>query len=98
MLFNTDSIHETAENVHLFGNAELHRFLNPACVPYSAIYLNGKEVWSCERKYEQDMIQRWNSNDNEYVNVQTGSETPLEAVNLADATEDFMKSLKAQRQ
>ncbi len=40
----------------------LHRFLNPAGIPYSAIYKDGQEVGSHERRKEKDMIEwykRW---------------------------------------
>lgn len=68
MCHNPDSFHEIAEDVELRGNARLHRFLNPANVPYSAVYFRGREVWSCERQHEGEMIKSWNSDDNSYVN------------------------------
>lgn len=44
----------------LKNNGILHRFNNPAGVPYSAIYQYGEEIWSSERKYEAQMIKDWN--------------------------------------
>jgi hypothetical protein len=35
---------------------ELHRFKNAAGVEYSAIYIDGVEVYSCERDRENGMI------------------------------------------
>lgn len=55
-----DSVHEIIEDVILGGNAKLHRFLNGGGAPYSAIYRNGVEVWSCERNHEAKMIKDWN--------------------------------------
>ena len=40
--------------------ATLHRFLNPAGIPYSAIYDGNIEICSCERDHEQGMINYWN--------------------------------------
>ena len=40
--------------------ANLHRFLNKAGVPYSAIYIGRDELLSCERNHEQRMINYWN--------------------------------------
>lgn len=36
------------------------RFKNEENIPYSAIYLNGAELFSCERNREQNMIKYWN--------------------------------------
>ncbi len=38
----------------------LHRFLNKAGEPYSAIYVGRDERLSCERGHEQGMIDYWN--------------------------------------
>lgn len=54
-----DTKHEIV-NVELKGRARLHRFNNPAGVPYSAIYVGADEIWSCQRSDEQDMIDTWN--------------------------------------
>jgi hypothetical protein len=35
---------------------ELHRFKNAAGVDYSAVYIDGMEVYSCERDQEKGMI------------------------------------------
>ncbi len=40
--------------------ANLHRFLNKAGEPYSAIYVGRDERLSCERAHEQCMIDYWN--------------------------------------
>ena len=40
--------------------ANLHRFLNKAGEPYSAIYVGRDERLSCERDHEQGMIDYWN--------------------------------------
>ena len=48
-----DSPHEI---IILDGQAELHRFENKAGVPYSAVYVNGFEEYSCEREREQKML------------------------------------------
>lgn len=45
--------------VEVFQGWELHRFYNVANVPYSAIYVDGKEVLSCERGKELSMIEYW---------------------------------------
>ena len=45
----------------LKASAKLHRFLNPAGCAYSAIYVDGEEIWSCERDYEAQMISNWNA-------------------------------------
>ena len=54
-----DSQHHIYE-ANLRDCATLHRFLNNAGVPYSAIYVGRLEVYSCERRYEQGMISYWN--------------------------------------
>ena len=43
--------------------ATLHRFLNNAGIPYSAIYIGSREVFSCERAQEPQMISYWNGLD-----------------------------------
>lgn len=50
-------------NVKLNGDAKLLRFDNPAGVPYSAIFQNGEEIFSCERSQEENMIKQWNSEE-----------------------------------
>ena len=55
-----DSPHDVIYEVELANNAELHRFDNPGGCPYSAIYVNGVEEWSCERGHEAKMIYDWN--------------------------------------
>lgn len=46
-------------------DATLHRFLNPAGTPYSAIYRGDQEILSCERNHEEGMISYW---EDEYIN------------------------------
>lgn len=46
----------------LKNGAQLHRFVNRAGCPYSAIYIGTKELMSCERDNEQKMINYWNEN------------------------------------
>lgn len=43
--------------------AKLHRFDNPAGCPYSAIYVCGKEIYSCERAREPQMLNYWNETE-----------------------------------
>ena len=40
---------------------KLHRFINAGGVEYSAIYYKGREMFSCERSHERDMILAWNA-------------------------------------
>lgn len=54
--------HEVYEHP-LRANAELHRFENVCGVPYSAIYVENVEQFSCERKKEAEMIKAWNEGD-----------------------------------
>lgn len=56
----TDTDHEIVDCKKL-AKGKLHRFNNPAGVAYSAIYLNGKEVFSCERAQEAKMVSYFNS-------------------------------------
>lgn len=58
--FEGDSKHEIAEDVILAENAFLHRFNNKAGVPYSAIYVDGSEIWSIDRTREELMVSAWN--------------------------------------
>lgn len=51
--FNGDSKHEI---IDLECGAELHRFLNGAGEPYSAIYVGSFEKYSCEREREDGML------------------------------------------
>ena len=44
-------------DVMLPGGAELHRFLNKSGIPYSAIYRDFEELYSCHRDLEEDMIE-----------------------------------------
>lgn len=39
----------------------LHEFRNHAGIPYAAIYRNGREEYSHEIRYEEDMVECWNS-------------------------------------
>lgn len=55
-----DSIHEVFE-AGLRGGAELHRFRNSGGERYSAVYVRGEEIWSCERGSEGDMLEMWNA-------------------------------------
>ena len=51
----SDTKHEIVDCPKL-TKGELHRFYNSAGVAYSAIYLDGEEVVSCERDKEKTMI------------------------------------------
>ena len=42
--------------------AQLHRFVNKGGCPYSAIYIGTKELMTCKRDNEQNMINYWNEN------------------------------------
>lgn len=55
-----DTPHEIVSDIELKNNAQLHRFNNHAGIPYSAIYVDGKEIWSCRRVTEAEMIKDWN--------------------------------------
>lgn len=55
-----DSPHVVIYEVELANDALLHRFDNPAGVPFSAIYVDGIEVWNCERSREANMVYDWN--------------------------------------
>lgn len=52
MKFN-DTKHEITD---LSEGIELHRFLNGAEEPYSAIYINSVEIYSCDREKEREML------------------------------------------
>ena len=47
---NGDSQHEV---IDLDNGAELHRFLNEAGVPCSAIYVDSLEQFGCKREHEE---------------------------------------------
>ena len=55
-----DSTPHKVYDASLIKNANLHRFLNKAGEPYSAIYVGRDEHLSCERAHEQGMIDYWN--------------------------------------
>ena len=55
-----DSTPHKVYDAGLIKNANLHRFLNKAGVPDSAIYVGRNEMLSCERDHEQGMIDYWN--------------------------------------
>ena len=55
-----DSPHKRYD-ANLKKGALLHRFINPGNAPYSGIYIGSREIYSCERVYEADMIACWNS-------------------------------------
>ena len=59
-LASTDSTAHKVYDADLIRNANLHRFLNKAGEPYSAIYIGRDERLSCERAHEQGMIDYWN--------------------------------------
>lgn len=59
-LASFDSTPHKVYDAALINNATLHRFLNKAGVPYSAIYVGMSERLSCEREHEQGMIDYWN--------------------------------------
>ncbi len=50
----------TIVDAGLKGNAILHRFVNAAGCPYSAIYYAKREIWSQIRDRERFMIRAWN--------------------------------------
>ena len=54
----SSEIHQIVD-IELKDGAELHRFDNVCGVAYSAIYLDGREVFSCERERESSMIVYW---------------------------------------
>ena len=56
----TDSTDHVIYDAALKKGATLHRVLNKAGCPYSAIYIGTTEWMSCERDHEQDMIDCWN--------------------------------------
>ena len=71
-------------------NGTLKRFNNAAGVPYSAIYdKNGREIFSCERKYEEDMIATWNKSP-----VWSGSEYQENVPKTIEDALDFIKNAK----
>ena len=55
-----DSTPHKVYDAGLKNYANLHRFLNKAGEPYSAIYVGRDERLSCERDHEQGMIDYWN--------------------------------------
>ena len=55
-----DTEHEIVDCPKL-AKGKLHRFNNAAGVAYSAIYLHGDEIFSCERAQEAKMISYFNS-------------------------------------
>lgn len=51
------NIFDTKHEITDFGNGiELHRFKNGAGEPYSAIYINSAEIYSCNRENESKML------------------------------------------
>ncbi len=56
----TDATPHQIYDANLRKGATLHRFLNKAGVPYSAIYIGSRELMSCERNREQGMVDYWN--------------------------------------
>ena len=57
-----DLTDHTVWDAVLNKGAVLHRFVNRGGCPYSAIYIETEELMSCERVYEQKMINYWNEN------------------------------------
>ena len=57
-----DFTDHTVLDADLNKGAVLHRFVNRGGCPYSAIYIGTEELMSCERVYEQKMINYWNEN------------------------------------
>lgn len=55
----SDSPHQVYD-ANLRSSARLHRFINFGEILYSSICIGSKEIWSCERKYEKQMIDAWN--------------------------------------
>ena len=55
-----DSSNHTVFDACLKKDAKLHRFINKEGYSYSAIYIGTKELMSCEREHEQNMIDYWN--------------------------------------
>lgn len=54
-----DSSHVIVREIKLPGHGELHRFRNAQGNLLSAIYVDGTEVFSCERNRESSMISYW---------------------------------------
>ena len=75
-----DSEHYIVDSVELDNGAELHHFNNEADIPYSAIYVNGEEIWSCPRADEFNMIKRWNG---EEYNTVEEVDKELQRLNMA---------------
>jgi dUTP pyrophosphatase len=58
-----DSFHFVVKpsEFELKAGAQLHRFNNNAGKPWSAIYVNGEEIWNFETSGEAKMIDHWNA-------------------------------------
>ena len=56
---SVDKFIAESTSIHLDEGVELHRFLNAAGTPYSAIYVNSVEIYSCEREHEGKMLAHW---------------------------------------
>ena len=55
-----DTTPHVVYDANLKRGGKLHRFENRAGELYSAIYSGGKELFSCERAQEKQMILTWN--------------------------------------
>ncbi len=59
-----DTKHEIVNIVELKGGVKLHRFFvgpEDYQIPYSAIYDDDFELWSCPGNKEEKMINDWNT-------------------------------------
>ena len=57
---NYDVSDEIIEEIKLRGDAKLHRVVNQKGEKFSIITIGDREIWSCFRLNEADMIKRWN--------------------------------------
>ena len=55
-----DSSVHIVYDANLKKGGKLHRFENNAGILYSAIYVGSREMFSCERAHEKNMILTWN--------------------------------------
>ena len=60
--FAPDSAHAVYD-ANLRKGAKLHRFINPAGDPYSGIYIGSREIYSCIREHESQMVKYWNDEE-----------------------------------
>lgn len=59
---------DTKHEITDFGKGiELHRFKNSTGDPYSAIYINSAEIYSCDRENESEMLNFFMQREGIYV-------------------------------